>query len=90
MCGKIFLQQKPLYFFNTRAKCYPVIFSLEPVFSGISELKGKCTQKLKTTRLGLLDTEQECERELLCLRALDQMWTSTACEYIILGIMDQH
>ncbi len=40
-----------------------------------------------STRLGLLDTEQE---ELLCLRALDQMWTSTACEYIIIGIMDQH
>ncbi len=30
-----------------------------------------------STRLGLLDTEQECERERLCLRVLDQMWTST-------------
>ncbi len=43
-----------------------------------------------STRLGLLDTEQECERERLCLRVLDQMWTSTVCECIIIDIMDQH
>ncbi len=43
-----------------------------------------------STRLGLLDTEQECERERLCLRVLDQMWTSTVCECIIIGIIDQH
>lgn len=43
-----------------------------------------------STRLGLLDTEQECERERLCLRELDQMWTSTVCECINIGIMDQH